>query len=222
MHFLYSLISGLPGIYVVPAQSLLQKLPPWELFVDSVRTIKAAARLDPENLIASLVATGYESSSLVTRVGEFSRRGGIVDLFSPLHEQPVRLEFFGDTIESMRSFDPETQRSTGDQSEVVVLPVRELIVTDQGRERFQSRVDDEALHDQLSEGTLMPGVESLAPFFYDMESLFRYLPTESLVALIEPDDINKAIDEQGQKIETGREEEIEEGRVLPETGRTLP
>ncbi len=217
MHFLYSLISGLPGIYVAPAGSLLQKLPPWELFVDSVKTIKARAQLDPENLIASLVATGYESSSLVTRVGEFSRRGGIVDLFSPLHEQPVRLEFFGDIIESMRSFDPETQRSTGDQSEVVVLPVRELIVTDQGRERFKSRVDDEALIDQMKECALMPGVESLAPFFYDMESLFRYLPPESLVALIEPDDINKTIDEQGQKIEAGRAEEIGEGRILPET-----
>jgi transcription-repair coupling factor (superfamily II helicase) len=218
MHFLYSLVSDLPGIYVVSAQSLLQKLPPWELFIDSVKTIKRTAQLDPDLLVASLAAIGYESSSLVTRVGEFSRRGGIVDLFSPLHDQPVRLEFFGDTVESMRTFDPETQRSTGELSQVVVLPVRELIVTEQGRERFQNRVDDQALNDQLKEGTLMPGVESLAPFFYDMESLFRYLPSESLVALIEPDDINKTIDEQGQKIETGREEEIEEGRVLPETG----
>jgi transcription-repair coupling factor (superfamily II helicase) len=164
------------------------------------------------------VAIGYESSTLVTRVGEFSRRGGIIDLFSPLHDQPVRLEFFGDAIESMRSFDPETQRSTGELSEVVVLPVRELILTQQGMERFKGRIDDEALNDQLREGVLMPGAESLAPFFYDMESLFRYLPTESLVALIEPDDINKTIDEQGQKIGTGREEEAEEGRVLPETG----
>ena len=216
MHFLYSLTSGLAGIYVAPAGSLMQKLPPWELFIDSVRIIKAAAQLDPDNLIASLVATGYESSSLVTRVGEFSRRGGIVDLFSPLHEQPVRLEFFGDTIESMRSFDPETQRSTENLSEVVVLPVRELIVTDQGRERFKGRVDDEALNDQVREDALMPGVESLAPFFYDMESLFRYLPSESFIALIEPDDINKTIDEQRQKIETGREEEAAEGRVLPD------
>ena len=216
MHFLYSLTSGLPGVYVVPAGSLMQKLPPWELFIDSVITIKAASQLDPDNLLASLVSSGYESSSLVTRVGEFSRRGGIVDLFSPLHDQPVRLEFFGDTIESMRSFDPETQRSTGDLPEVVVLPVRELLITDQGRVRFKSRVGDEAINHQLSEGMLMPGAESLAPFFYDMEGLFRYLPPESLIALIEPDDINKMIDEQGQKIETGREEEIEEGRVLPE------
>ncbi len=216
MHFLYSLTSGIPGIYVVPAGSLMQKLPPWELFIDAVRTIKAAGQLDPDDLVASLLSIGYESSSLVTRVGEFSRRGGIVDLFSPLHEQPVRLEFFGDTIESMRSFDPETQRSTGDLPEVVVLPVRELIVTDQGRERFKSRVDDEAQKDRLDEGLLMPGAESLAPFFYEMESLFRYLPRESLIALIEPDDINKSIDDHRQKIETGREEEANEGRILPE------
>jgi len=217
MHFLYSLTSGVPGIYVTPVQSLMQKLPPWELFIDSVRTIKASAQLDPDNLVVSLVSTGYESSSLVTRVGEFSRRGGIVDLFSPLHEQPVRLEFFGETIESMRSFDPETQRSTGVLSEVVVLPVRELIVTHKGREQFKTRVKDEALNDQILDGTLVPGVESLAPFFYEMESLFRYLPPESIVAIIEPDDVHKAIEEQGRKIEAGRAEEIEEGRVLPET-----
>jgi transcription-repair coupling factor (superfamily II helicase) len=115
MRFLYGLVSGIPGIYVAPVQSVMQKLPPWELFADTVKTITMAARLDPESLAASLAATGYESASLVTRVGEFSRRGGIIDFFSPLHEHPVRMEFFGDTIDSLREFDPETQRSLGDQ-----------------------------------------------------------------------------------------------------------
>ena len=86
MRFLYSLISGNPGIFVVPAPSLLQKLPPWELFADSVKTITMATTVDPDEFTALLVSIGYESSSLVTRVGEFSRRGGIIDFFSPLHE----------------------------------------------------------------------------------------------------------------------------------------
>ena len=112
MCVLYSLISGTAGIYLVPIQSLLQKLPPWELFADAVRTITKATPVDPDRFTAALVSMGYESASLVTRVGEFSRRGGIIDFFSPLHEQPVRMELFGDAIESLRLFDPETQRIT--------------------------------------------------------------------------------------------------------------
>ena len=216
MRFLYGLISGTPGIFVAPVPSLMQKLPPWGLFADSVRTISLKSQIDPDSLVSSLVSIGYESSSLVTRVGEFSRRGGIIDFFSPLHEQPVRMEFFGDTLESLREFDPETQRSISEIKEAVVLPVRELIVSDAGRERFERRAGNEVLIDQVREGTLPPGAEFLAPFFYDMESLFQYLPENSLVAVIEPDDVTREIEAQGRKIEAGREEETEEGRILPE------
>jgi transcription-repair coupling factor (superfamily II helicase) len=216
MRFLYSLISGAPGIYVAPVQALMQKLPPWNLFADSVKTITAATPIDPEHLIAALVGTGYESASLVTRVGEFSRRGGIIDFFSPLHENPIRMEFFGDAIESLRTFDPETQRSIAEIKEAVALPVRELIINEKGMEQFRRSMDDEALIDQVRKGVLPAGGEFLAPFFYHMDSLFRYLPENILFALIEPDDLSKEIDGQGRKIEEGRKEEIEEGRTLPE------
>ncbi|HEY6012259.1 MAG TPA: DEAD/DEAH box helicase, partial [Nitrospirota bacterium] len=225
MRFLYHLISGTPGIYVVPIAALMQKLPPWGLFADSVKTITMTTPIDPDTLSAALLSTGYESASLVTRVGEFSRRGGIIDFFSPLHENPVRVEFFGDALESLREFDAETQRSLAEIKEAVLLPVRELIINGQGRERFEKRfhaTDDkqrpseENIRTQIEEGILPPGGEFLAPFFYDMESLFRYVPQDSLVALIEPDDINKAIEERMAKIETGRAEELGEGRVLPD------
>ena len=227
MRFLYSLISGNPGIFVVPVTSLMQKLPPWELFVESIKTITIKTQITPDTLIAALVATGYESASLVTRVGEFSRRGGIIDFFSPLHEDPVRMEFFGDTIESLRVFDPETQRSTGEIREAVVLPVRELILNAKGLERCARRFnaaahdDDRSakgrdIIDQIKQGILPPGGEFLAPFFYDMESLFHYLPVNSIFALLEPDDLKKEIEEQIGKREEGRREEAEEGRTLPE------
>jgi transcription-repair coupling factor (superfamily II helicase) len=225
MRFLYSLISGSPGIFVVPVTSLMQKLPPWELFVESIKTITIQTQITPDGLIAALVATGYESASLVTRVGEFSRRGGIIDFFSPLHENPVRMEFFGDIIESLRAFDPETQRSTGEIREAVVLPVRELILTEKGLEQCARRFNAAAhekgakgrdLIDQIKQGILPPGAEFLAPFFYDMESLFNYLPINSLFALIEPDDLKKEIEEQIGKREEGRQEEAEDGRTLPE------
>jgi transcription-repair coupling factor (superfamily II helicase) len=216
MRFLYSLVSGNPGMYVVPIQSLMQKLPPWELFVDSVRTITATTEIDPDILVSTLAATGYESASLVTRVGEFSRRGGIVDFFSPLHEQPVRIEFFGDTLESLRAFDPETQRSTIELREAVVLPVRELIIRDNGIEHFARTIDNESLIGQVKEGTLPPGAEFLAPFFYTMESLFRYLPDNSLIICLEPDDVKREVETQSIKIKEGRQEELDEGRTLPE------
>ena len=222
MRFLHALTSSVPGIYVVPIQSLMQKLPPWDLFVESVRTVTIKTALDPDALTTSLVAAGYESSTLVTRVGEFSRRGGIVDFFSPLHDDPLRLEFFGDTIESMRRFDPETQRSTGEVAEAVVLPVRELILNDRGIAEFkkrlaadQSQKTEEMIH-QLEEGLLPSGGEFLAPFFYTMETLFQYVPRESLFALIETDDLEREVAEQLGKIQEGRREEIEEGRSLPE------
>jgi transcription-repair coupling factor (superfamily II helicase) len=223
MRFLYSLISGDPGIYLVPIQALMQKLPPWDLFADSVKTITREKPIEPDDLVAALVATGYESASLVTRVGEFSRRGGIIDFFSPLHDSPVRMEFFGDAIESLRMFDPETQRSTGEIKEAIVLPVRELIINQKGTQQFEKRLrvneetssGNDAL-DQIKQGILPPGGEFLAPFFYSMESLFTYLPAQSLIALIEPDDLKKEQEGQEQKIDEGRREEAGEGRALPE------
>jgi transcription-repair coupling factor (superfamily II helicase) len=225
MRFLYQLVSGVPGIYLVPAQSLTQKLPPWALFVDSIKTITAKTQIDPDRLTAALVAAGYESASLVTRVGEFGRRGGIIDFFSPLNENPSRIEFFGDTIESIRAFDPETQRSTAEIREAVVLPVREVMIDEQGIERLKKRIpatsDAHGLSmqngiEQILQGVLPPGGEFLAPFFYEMESLFHYLPHNSLFALVEPDDLKTAIEEQGRKREEGRQEEVAEGRALPE------
>ena len=225
MRLLYDLISGIPGIYLVPIQSLLQKLPPWELFADSVKTISRTTPVDPDDFVAFLVSIGYESASLVTRVGEFSRRGGIIDFFSPLRDQPVRLELFGDAIESLRLFDPETQRSTGEVTEAVVLPVRELIVTETGIKKLKAQITtdehgltqgkNENMAGQLKEGVVPPGGEFLAPFFYTMDTLFRYLPENSLLAFIEEEDIRKEAEAFAAKAEKGRQEELTEGRVLP-------
>jgi transcription-repair coupling factor (superfamily II helicase) len=224
MRFLYNLISGTAGFFVVPVPSLMQQLPPWDLFADSVKTVTMDTAVDPDQLAAALVTAGYESASIVTRVGEFSRRGGIIDFFSPLHEQPVRLELFGDRIESLRVFDPESQRSTGSIAQAVVLPVRELIITGEGMGRLEkalagnekgSRAGE--IVARIREGIIPPGGEFLAPFFYRMESLFRYAPGNTLFTLIEPDDLDRAIAEHGRKIEEGRREEIEEARVLPES-----
>jgi transcription-repair coupling factor (superfamily II helicase) len=226
MRFLYELVSGRTGIYVVPLRSLLQKLPPWDLFAGSVKTIRPGEQHDPGDVVHALLSAGYESASLVTRAGEVSRRGGIIDFFSPARERPVRMEFFGDTIESLREFDPETQRSVAAVDQAVALPVRELIITQSGVSRFEKRLREAAgedgltrpaqeLLDQIEQETPPPGAEFLAPFFYDMEGLFKYLPDNCIVALIEPEDIEKTAEEERARIMQGRAEEAAEGRVLP-------
>ena len=225
MLVLYRLMTGGPCIVVASVAALMQKLPPWDLFADSVRTITLGGSAEPDALADALASAGYEHTSLVTRVGEFSRRGGIIDLFSPEHPNPVRIEFFGETVESLRAFDPETQRSTGDVRQAVALPVRELIRTDEGINRLMKRLlgaadgpgeKDRQTIEALREGAVPPGTEFLAPFLYEMDTLFRYLPDRSQVALIEPEDLRKAIDERMQKVVEGRDEEAREGRTLPE------
>ncbi len=229
MRFLYHLTTSASGIYLSSVTGLMQKLPPWELFADTVKTVTTGQQMDPDVLSNALAAVGYEHSSMVTRVGEFSRRGGIIDFFSPAHDNPVRMEFFGDALESLREFDVETQRSLGEIKQAVALPVRELIVTDEGISRLEKRLNvttdehgsEEEKNDidmvaQIKEGILPPGAEFLAPFFYDMEGLFHYLPDQTLCAVIEPDDIAKQAATWFEKIEQGRREETGENRTLPE------
>jgi transcription-repair coupling factor (superfamily II helicase) len=225
MRVLYRLVTGGPCIVISPVHALMQKLPSWQLFADSVRTVDAGGETDPDELADALASTGYEHTSTVTRVGEFSRRGGIIDLFSPEHPNPVRLEFFGETVESIREFDPETQRSIGGIRRVVVLPVRELIVTGDGIERLRRQLigtagepgeKDREVIDRLQDGDVPPGAEFLAPFCYDMDPLFRYLPAGAVTAIIETDDCGEAVDEWMRKIVQGREEEIGGGRSLPD------
>ncbi len=226
MRFLYRLVSGDRGIYVAPVNAALQKLPPWELFADAVRTITAGQQADPDRLAAALAAMGYEHAPIVTRVGEYSRRGGIIDFFSPDGDRPVRLEFFGDAVESLREFDPETQRSISAVTRAIALPVRELFLTDSGLERLAAKLgpggpdreDGSArLAGQLEQGLPAPGAEFLAPFLYDMEDLFHYLPGGTLCAVVEPDDAAGRADALFAQAEQGRAEEAAEGRTLPET-----
>jgi transcription-repair coupling factor (superfamily II helicase) len=225
MQVLYRLMTAGPCIVVAPAAAVMQMLPPWDLFADAVRTLDRGGTADPDALAEALVAMGYEHAATVTRVGEFSRRGGIIDLFSPEHPNPLRIEFFGDRIESLREFDPETQRSSAEMRQAVALPVRELIVTGEGRERLMARLlraadgpgeKDRQAAAQLREGGFPPGAEFFAPFAYDMEAFARYLPDGSVVAFVEPDDCRKAVDELLQKAVDGREEEVREGRTMPE------
>ncbi|HZC68014.1 MAG TPA: transcription-repair coupling factor [Nitrospirales bacterium] len=112
---------------IVPVTAFLQRLLPRSLFTEACFSLKQADTIERAHLVARLLRLGYRQVSVVENPGEFAVRGGIVDLFSTAHEEPRRLEFLGDTIETIRLFDPATQKSSGRAPSLRVLPARELI-----------------------------------------------------------------------------------------------
>src|SRR6266849_10735595 len=155
--------------------------------------LKRDADHSPEELVEKLIATGYMREDPVSGVGEFSIRGGILDVWPPGRVLPVRLEFFGDTIDSLREFDPETQLSTRQLDEVEVAPMRELAVTardfrfwaEMARERWHEDRYARALRDRTAfadEGEPFAGWEWLMPIVRDCNStIFEHMKDAVLI-----------------------------------------
>ncbi|HEV7905942.1 MAG TPA: transcription-repair coupling factor, partial [Pyrinomonadaceae bacterium] len=151
----------------------------------------------PEELVEKLVASGYVREDPVGAVGEFSMRGGILDVWSPGRTSPVRVEFFGDTVDSIREFDPETQLSTGQLQTVAIAPMRELSVraddfrlwAEFARERWSDERYARALRDRTAfadEGETFPGWDWLISLLHERKaSAFDYLK-DAVLVLDEP------------------------------------
>ncbi len=145
------LAGGGAGVVVAPAASLLRFLSPREAFAARLATLRRGGWKAVEELVGLLADGGYERADRVERPGQMSRRGGIVDAFPPGQEEPVRIEFFGEEIESLRRFDPLTQRSLEEMEEAVLWPAREAVPpaswgagADGPWERFREEVRREA------------------------------------------------------------------------------
>ncbi len=126
---LWRLTQNAPDFLVVSAKSLVTKTVPPDEMNKLGAVLKRDADFAPEALIEKLVASGYVREEPIKNVGEFSVRGGIIDVWSPTAENPVRLEFFGDTVDSIRQFDAETQLSIGQLPEISIAPMREFSAT---------------------------------------------------------------------------------------------
>ena len=116
-----------PPIIVTSALALMQRTMPVREFRAGSRVIKVDQEVEPEKLLRTWLGIGYTPESVVAEEGTFNRRGGIVDIFPINAEYPVRIEFFGDTIESLRAFDPATQRSAQNVERVLINPAREAL-----------------------------------------------------------------------------------------------
>ena len=183
------LIDAPPGaagrVVVTTVNALLQRVPPRQVFADRVLSGRVGAVLELQALTDFFTRNGYLRAETVSEPGEYALRGGIVDVFPPGEELPLRLDFFGDELESIRRFDPLTQRTTGTAESFDLKPVSEVILDQPAIERFRtgylaafgSMARRDPLYEAISAGRLHPGLEHWLPLVYEAsETLFDYLP----------------------------------------------
>ena len=201
---------GMPALILATAHALMTRtLPPRDFLANSrVLSLGGTARID--QLLTHLVGVGYLPASLVTEAGEFSRRGGILDIWPPAEGLPVRVEFFGDQIESMRSFDPTSQRSTIACPRLRLTPAREALPR-HIREEWQSLLpasvrENNAVRAQVLE-YFLPWMTSSQACFLD------YLPADAIVLLEDGAAIAQTIDELEEQAVALRAEQQSAGHL---------
>ena len=211
-----------PRIVLTTVNALIQRVPPRQVFEGASLVLAVNATVKPEGLTRFLEANGYGRAATVMEPGEYAMRGGIVDIFPAGLAEPVRLDFFGDTIESIKAFDPTTQRSAGAVAAVVLRPVSEVFLDKDSVARFRTAWRDlfgngaagDPIYLSISEGRRHPGMEHWVPLFHDaMETLLDYLPGASV-----------SLDHQGEDVLTARLEMVDDHyaarRAVPRDGET--
>jgi transcription-repair coupling factor (superfamily II helicase) len=187
MATLAALASGFerPAAVLTTLNAATQRVPPRDTLRRASFTATVGARIDLAALRAWLARMGFQQAPTVTEPGEFAVRGGILDVFAPGAAGPVRLDLFGDLLESARRFDPASQRTIEAAARVELAPVSEVILDEDAIQRFRTRYreafgaagGDDPLYEAVSAGRKHQGYEHWLPFFHDrLETLFDYLP----------------------------------------------
>ncbi|MEO5353768.1 MAG: transcription-repair coupling factor [Magnetococcus sp. XQGC-1] len=180
------------AVIVTTASALLQRVMPRRWLAQQGLAIKKGDQLNLSAMREFLTVSGYRHASQVVESGEFAVRGGIIDFFPPGHEDPVRIELFGDEVETLRQFDPVTQRSTDPIAGVQALPTSEVILNEetirnfrtQYRQTFGGNTTTDLIYKEISKGVKVQGMEHFLPLFYEpAETFFDYLPDGSILLL---------------------------------------
>ncbi|OFN01171.1 transcription-repair coupling factor [Neisseria sp. HMSC059F02] len=187
---LWQIKSGAADVLFVPVATAMQKLPPVPFLAGCTFWLKTGQTLDIGRLKSDLVDAGYNHVSHVVAAGEFAVRGGIVDLFPMGSEMPYRIDLFDDEIDSIKTFDTDTQRTISPVSEIRLLPAHEFPTDSEAqkifRSRFREEVDgnpnDAAVYKAVSNGHFGAGVEYYLPLFFEneLETLFDYIGEDAL------------------------------------------
>jgi transcription-repair coupling factor (superfamily II helicase) len=191
---LYRLPNFNKGIVIAPVSTLMHRLAPAAYVSGHTFFLEKGQELDLEGFRNQLSHSGYTAVSQVMMPGEFAVRGGLIDLFPMGSRQPYRLDLFGDELDSIRLFDPSTQRSGEQLDSIRMLPAREYPTSEEGikqfRQRFRSNFEGDpqkvSLYVDVSNGLMPSGIEYYLPLYFEhMATIFDYLPEQSLVVVAE-------------------------------------
>ena len=209
---LWKFVTGAASIVVVPVESVALRLFPRSYYTGLALKLERGEEVDIGMLIDHLASVGYTQVDLVEMPGQFARRGGILDVYSPEADRPIRVDFFGDEIESMRKFDPETQRSSTALDEALLLPLAEIPASEKllaavharlSRKRIEDADDEEESIAELAEAqgvTIFPGWEFFAAVAGAETHLLKLLPRCSLF-VEEPAMVRNQIERWWNKVE---------------------
>lgn len=216
---LFHLQNAKKGIFLLPISTLMQRLCPPQYLQHNVLLIKKGDRLVIDKMRLQLEAAGYRAVEQVLEHGEYAVRGALLDLFPMGSAVPFRLDFFDDEIDSIRTFDVDTQRTLDEISSINLLPAHEFPTDDKGIEFFRAqfretfgeiRRDPEHIYQQISKGTLISGIEYWQPlFFAEMATLFDYLPEQTLFVDMENNQM------QGERFYQDAKQRYEQRKVDP-------
>jgi transcription-repair coupling factor (superfamily II helicase) len=228
MAALFRLSQGFaPRVLVASAAALCRRVLPRAPFDALCQVITAQTTLDREATIAALVRAGFSRAPVVEDAGTFAVRGSVIDLFPPVYRHPVRIELFGDEIESIRLYDAATQRTLRPLEAVYLHPVRETIATPGADPRAKILAAADAavypssktrrLLEQIDEGELFFGIEALAPAFHArMVPLFDYLPEGALCVVEDPEAVIEEARRQASRLrEAAAARHVEHRLALP-------
>lgn len=224
---LYRLLSGeAPAVTIAPIGALLQRVIPRSVLTDFAELVMEGETCDRDRLIEKIAAGGYVRTALVEEPGDFCVRGGIVDVFPPQFEDPLRIEFFGDTVETIRLFSATSQRKIRSIAEAVILPAREAVLPQEARLEIIRRVRAHAAAIDLPVGRMraivdgikhqgvFPGAEALLPLIYSsLDTVFDYLPQPSQVVVADTESVLKFAGDFMQRAEESYREAMAVGRL---------
>ena len=223
------MVSDTPPLVVTTVDALLQKIIPKTEISDYAELLIEGEDVDRDQLVGKMTWGGYSQTLIVEEPGEFCVRGGIVDVFSPLYPEPIRIEFFGETVDSLRFFSSENQRTSKRIQEAVILPAKEAVLKPHNRNSFIRQIRQHAamldmpvtetrnLIQRIKNEGMFPGIESLIPMMYpQLDTFFDFIPDHTLFVLIEPDQIHEAAESYKERIEQNYLTACEDGRLCVE------
>ena len=218
-----------PSFIITTADTIMQRLVPKKEIVDFADIIMLHEDIETDKLITKLIEGGYIRTSIVEEPGDFSVRGGIIDIFSPAYNYPIRAELFGDTVDSLRMFSPVTQKKTDDIQEALIVPAKEAIIRRENFDDIIKRIRIQAsatgvpvtkirdIVETIKGENSATDIESMLPLVYgEMNDFFDYIPKGAICVRVGPDDIQKNYNAYLEKAQQNYDSAVESGRLALE------